>query len=228
MPTSNRIDVYLEIGKKKTFASALDWPGWSRQGRDESAALQALLAQGPRYEAVLKKTKLGFHAPKDLSALHVVERLEGDATTDFGVPSKPASADARPVDDAELKRFLKVLEACWQALDAAAQAAVGKELRKGPRGGGRELEKILRHVLGADDGYLTSIGWKYKVDEAANLAEEMQRARQAIREALPAAAHGELPAVSPRGKQYWPPRYYVRRNAWHVLDHVWEIEDRAE
>jgi hypothetical protein len=24
----------------------------------------------------------------------------------------------------------------------------------------------------------------------------------------------------------WPPRYVVRRAAWHVLDHAWEIEDR--
>jgi hypothetical protein len=221
-----QMDVYLEVGRKKTFACALEWPGWCRSGRDEESALQALLDQGPRYEAVMKTKRLGFRSPKDIASLHVVERLKGDATTDFGAPSQTAAADARPVDDAELQRFLKVLEASWQALDAAAAAATGKELRKGPRGGGRELEKILQHVLGAEGGYLTSIGWKHKVDESGDVGAEMERTRQAIREGLAAAVHGELPSVSPRGKQYWLPRYYVRRAVWHVLDHVWEIEDR--
>ncbi len=37
------INVYLEIGKKKVFASAMDWPGWSRAGRSEEQALLVLL-----------------------------------------------------------------------------------------------------------------------------------------------------------------------------------------
>mgnify|MGYP003380452358 CR=1 FL=1 len=38
---ANQISVYLEIGQKRTFAGAVDWPGWCRAGRDEAAALQA-------------------------------------------------------------------------------------------------------------------------------------------------------------------------------------------
>ena len=26
----------------------------------------------------------------------------------------------------------------------------------------------------------------------------------------------------------WPVRYAIRRMAWHVLDHAWEMEDRSE
>jgi hypothetical protein len=37
---------------------------------------------------------------------------------------------------------------------------------------------------------------------------------------------GELAERGPRGGIRWPARYYVRRAAWHVLDHAWEIEDR--
>jgi hypothetical protein len=224
---ANKIDVYLEIGKKRTFAGALDWPGWCRSGRDEGTALQALLDYGPRYAGVLRPARLGFQAPADASAFAVVERLEGNPTTDFGAPAVAPSSDARPVDDAELRRFQALLEACWQAFDAAAQSAAGKELRKGPRGGGRDLERITRHILGSDAGYLGGLVWKVEQREGADLAEELARTRQAILDALAAAARGEVAERGPRGGVRWTPRYFVRRVAWHVLDHVWEIEDRA-
>jgi hypothetical protein len=47
MARSNKIDVYLEAGQKRTFAGALAWPGWCRNGRDETSALQALFDYGP-------------------------------------------------------------------------------------------------------------------------------------------------------------------------------------
>jgi hypothetical protein len=160
--------------------------------------------------------------------LAVVERLEGNATTDFGAPDVAPSSDARPVDDAELRRFQKLLVACWGAFDVAARAAAGKELRKGPRGGGRDLEGIARHVMGAEAGYLARLAWKLKKPEAQSLDEELARTRQAVLDALAAAAHGQVPARGPRGGVIWPPRYFVRRVAWHVLDHAWEIEDRVK
>jgi hypothetical protein len=224
--SSNEIDVYLEIGKKKTFAGAIDWPGWSRSGRDEGAALQALLDYGPRYALVVGKAGLEFQAPAERSELPVIERLDGGSTTDFGAPEAVPSRDAAPVGEAERQRLQVLLEACWQALDAAISAARGKELRKGPRGGGRELEGIIRHVMGADAGYLSQLGWKFKANEEADIAVELQRIRRAVLEGLAAAVRGELPALGPRGGQRWPPRYFVRRSAWHVLDHAWEIEDR--
>ncbi len=223
------MDVYLEVGQKKTFAAALEWPGWSRSGRDEEAALEALLAYGERYGAVVQGVTLGpeFNPPASPSAFRVVERLEGNATTDFGAPGIPPAADARPVDDAELERFKALLAAYWRALDAARSAAIGRELRKGPRGGGRELEGIVEHLLGADAGYLVQLGWKLGKDRAPDQDGELRRVRAAILEALPAAAHGELPARGPRGGERWTPRYVVRRAGWHVLDHLWEIEDRV-
>jgi hypothetical protein len=130
------------------------------------------------------------------------------------------------MDEGELQRLQALLEACWQAFDAAIKAARGKELRKGPRGGGREVEGIVRHVLGADAGYLSQLGWKFKTDEEGDLDEELQRARRAVVEGLAAAARGAVSTRGPRGGKRWPPRYFVRRSAWHVLDHAWEIEDR--
>ncbi len=224
----NSIDVYLEIGKKRTFAGAIAWPGWCRSGRDEDTALHALVASGPRYARVLDAVPLAFQAPAGASAFTVVERLAGTATTDFGAPDVAPSNDLRPLDSADWRRFETLLDASWRAFDLAVTAATGKELRKGPRGGGRDADGIMRHVLGADQGYLARLAWKSKPPEAADLSEELAHTRQAILAALAAAARGEIPARGPRGGVIWPPRYFVRRIAWHVLDHAWEIEDRAE
>ena len=220
------MDVYLEIGKKRTFAGVIEWPGWCRSGRDEASALQALCDYGPRYAGVLASTQLEFQPPAGPSAFSVVERLAGDGTTDFGAPAKASSSDSQPLDEAGLRRFQELLQACWQAYDQAVSAAEGKALRKGPRGGGRELEGITRHVLGAEAAYLGKLGWKIPKGGDGGLDEELLRTRQAVLDGLAAAAHGEIPAQGPRGSTHWTPRYFVRRSAWHVLDHAWEIEDR--
>jgi hypothetical protein len=85
---------------------------------------------------------------------------------------------------------------------------------------------MIQHVLGADAGYLAQLGWKLKIDEEANLRTALDQTHQAILQALTSAAHGELPSRGPKGGLHWTPRYFVRRSAWHVLDHAWEIEDR--
>ena len=225
--TSKKIDVYIEKGQKRTFAGAIYWPGWCRSGPDESSALQALFDYGPRYARVLRAKEFAFQVPKNLSALNVIERVKGDATTDFGAPSLAPSSDAEPVSDKELQRFQAILKACWRFFDARSKSASGKELQKGPRGGGRELDGIIQHLLGSDVGYLGGLGLKVRLDESANSSEGLKRVRKSILEALTASAHGEIAERGPRGGIRWKPRYFVRRVAWHVLDHAWEIEDRV-
>ena len=222
------IDVYLEIGKKRTFAGAIDWPGWCRSGRDEESALQALIDYGPRYAKVLRTGQFKFQSPTDGSAFSIVERLEGNATTDFGAPDLAPSTDSNLVDEDELQRFQAILKACWRAFDAATKSAAGKELRKGPRGGGRELEGVIQHVIGSEGSYLSTLGWKIKLDDAEDTSQKLKSTRKGIREGLTAAANGEIAAHGPRGGIRWTPRYFVRRVAWHVLDHAWEIEDRIK
>jgi hypothetical protein len=224
--TNTPIDVYLEVGAKKTFAGSIAWPGWCRWGRDEASALQDLLHYGPRYALVLDKTQLGFNPPRDVSQFEVVERLTGNKTTDFGAPDIAPSSDSRPMEKDELQRFGILLKACWEAFDSSIEAASGKELRKGPRGGGRDLEGVIRHVMGAEAGYLSRLAYKHKVDEGGNLSEELDKLRKAILDTLASAQRGELPERGPRGGVIWKPRYFVRRVAWHVLDHAWELEDR--
>jgi len=215
--------VYLEVGAKRVFAGAVDWPAWARSGRDEAAALETLLAFAPRYARGLRGTRLGFVVPSDPSDLTVVERLSGTATTDFGAPDASPSADAEPVGATDLRRFAALHRACWRAFDRAAEAAEGVELTKGPRGGGRDLASIVDHVLGAEESYLSMIGGKAPKGGPDGRAE---RIRRAVLEALEVAVRDGVPP-GPRGGKRWMPRFFVRRSTWHTLDHAWEIEDRT-
>jgi len=102
--------VYLEVGGKKTFASAADWPGWSRSGKNEAAALEALAAYAFRYAPVAKLARIEF--PKGATNFELVEEVAGNASTDFGVPGTPAKSESRPMSPAELERQVSLLEAC--------------------------------------------------------------------------------------------------------------------
>ncbi len=220
------MNVYLEIGKKRTFAGALDWPGWCRSGSDEAYAMQALYDYAPRYARAIASARLAFTAPQAVSTFTVVERLEGNAGTDFGAPVARPPADEDPVSKADFQRLQAVLEAIWGSFDAAVLAAQGKELRIGPRGGGRNLEKMISHVFEAERSYLSQLGGKFQHDTQADPRLSFAPLRQAIHETLSLSARGELPLVGPRGGKRWTLRFYVRYAAWHLLDHTWEIEDR--
>jgi hypothetical protein len=219
-------EVYLEVGRKKVFAGALDWPGWCRSAGDEAAALAALVVYAPRYARVFSRKTIDFVPPDDPAALAVVERLAGTSTTDFGAPDVAPARDKAPFDEAARERSEAILTAIWRAFDRAVKAAEGKQLRKGPRGGGRERDGIVRHVLGADAAYLRRLAQPFRPDEGAPWEEELERTRAAIRAALVAGVRGEIPQQGPRGGALWTPRYFVRRVAWHTVDHLWEIEDR--
>ena len=218
-----RIEVYVEVGAKRVFACAVDWPGWCRNCPDEAMALGELLAYGPRYAAVIRSARLGFEAPTRLEDLRVVERLQGNATTDFGALGVIPSADRASVSAADCARFEKLIRAGWRAFDAARKRATGKELRKGPRGGGRDLDAIVRHVVDADVGHLGALGRKVP-SSWGSLG--LDGSRTLVLEALSASARGDVPERGPRGGRRWPVRYFVRRVAWHVIAHTWEVERR--
>jgi hypothetical protein len=220
------IPIALEIGKTRTFATAVDHPGWSRSGRDEASAIQSLYDYAPRYARVMAGAGVAFSAPSSLGDLVVVTRQAGNAATDFGVADLALPSDVEPVDADTLVRFERIMRACWAAFDAAAQGATGRELRKGPRGGGRELAKIVEHVHESDAGYIAALGGTLTPLEGADPPAAIAHLRESVIETLGAAARGEIPARGPRGGLRWTPRYFVRRLCWHVLDHVWEIEDR--
>lgn len=187
----------------------------------------ALHTYGQRYALALSGTAIRFSAPRSPSAFRVIERVPGNATTDFGAPDGVFDADARPLTTREWTSLRESLEGSWAAFDRAAADAEGVELSKGPRGGGRELDAIVGHVVGAEISYvraLTAVG--VTVDDRDPWASRNAE-RAAVLEGLDRAQSGDLPERGPRGGTMWTPRRFARRAAWHVLDHAWEIEDRA-
>jgi hypothetical protein len=213
--------VYLEVGRKRFFACALDWPGWCRSGKNEELALEALQAYFPRYSVVARQAGVAFPVTAGGVSHAVAERLPGTATTDFGAPGEWAASDAEPLTSAEAERHAALVRASWAVFDGVVAGAPA-ELRKGPRGGGRDRDKMVDHVLGAEAAYARKLGVKHRQpasDDAAAIAD----LRDAIIGVLSVPSDG-TPLV-PKG---WPARYAARRIAWHVLDHAWEIQDRSD
>lgn len=211
-----RIRVGVETSRLKSFASALDWPGWSRPGKTPEAAVEALLSYAPRYAAVAARAGVPF-ATDSLDA-DVIEQLEGNATTAFGAPSITFEADRAATDAAEAERIAALVQAAWTTFTETAAAAPA-ELRKGPRGGGRDTAKMVEHVVGAEQAYATRLGVRVRMPDPADDA-----AVAAFRAGI-LAPLGQPSDGSPIDR--WTQRYAARRIAWHAIDHAWEIEDRA-
>jgi hypothetical protein len=207
------LQVYLEVGSRRTFACAVDWPGWERAAKGPDAALANLADHRDRYGAALALA--GLSGPAG-DAFEVVETLEGNATTDFGAPGVIAEVDRRPVDDVEA--MIGFLAAGWAGFDGAVASSSG-ELTKGPRGGGRELDAIVAHVVDAEGSYAPKIGVRgRRVDPAS--PGDIAASRSALVDAV-------RDAVASNAEPRWPVRFFVRRVTWHALDHAWEIESRS-
>jgi hypothetical protein len=216
------IPVYVETGDKKVFACSIDFPGWCRSARTEELALEALAAYAPRYAEVAELAGAAFPAPARAGErFQVVERVKGKGATDFGIPHEIPEADAEPLTASQAARQVELMRAAWAVLDKVAKASPA-ELRKGPRGGGRDRDKMLAHVLEAEAAYARQVGIKRPPPEVGD-RKAVKALRDELAEALGGASDGSRP--SPKG---WPPRYAIRRIAWHVLDHAWEMQDRAE
>ncbi len=208
-------DIYIELGGKKAIAWSLEWPGWCRIRTSEAAAIQALIETEVRYSQIAQRAGLEF-APGELV---VVERLPGDVNTAWGVPSVLAPAETRPIDAQTAQRHVALLRASWDLLDDVV-AASPAQLRKGPRGGGRDRDEIWRHVIEAERVYARKIGVRHPPFDV-NDRDALRAMREEIAAVLSQPSSGE-PLVSGG----WNASYAIRRIAWHVVDHIWEIEDR--
>jgi hypothetical protein len=215
--SSGTIAVSIEAADKKTFAKAVDWPGWARSGKTEALALEALAATAPRYAVVAAKAG----EPFEPGSYDVVDSTPGGSGTEFGVPSVITDLDHRPTTAAEAERLARLVTAAWTVFDRVA-AASPAELRKGPRGGGRDRDKMIGHVIESEWSYARQIGIRLPQPDSADRA-AIDGMRAAMLEALARPSDG-----SPIADRNWPPRYAAGRIAWHALDHAWEMEDRRE
>jgi hypothetical protein len=214
MTADGTIAVFIEPGHKWVFASALDWPGWARRGRSEDLAVQALGEYLPRYAPIAA----GAGLEPVTGTLAVTERHpEPGVNADFGSLHEVAPSERRKLAPEAGGRFAALLEAAWATFDEVSGTAPD-QLRKGPRGGGRDTGQVVAHVRDAETMYARKMG----LPRDRAVADDQVAA---LRARIAAALRDPDSLVTPPNG--WPGRYFARRSGWHVLDHLWEIEDKS-
>ncbi|MDQ3690524.1 MAG: hypothetical protein M3406_10905 [Chloroflexota bacterium] len=206
---------------KRAVAFSIDWPGWSRGGKSAELALEALESYRERYRPVAAMATMT--AEFDAAGpLEIVEDMLGTGSTDFwGISFSPSTAEHGRMTEAELERGLSLLRACWAFFDGVA-ARVSPEMRKGPRGGGRDRDRIIRHTIRTEsEDFAKQVGLRIP-EEAALTPDGLRHHREAYVAAMRAYNAGE---VSPRMRS-WTLQFLIRHSAFHTLDHAWEMEDK--
>jgi hypothetical protein len=216
----NHMRVTLEIGPKgkKVVAVAPDWPGLARGATTEQTAIERLRSYMPRYAPVTKLA--GMEAAfATITGVDVIEHYPGTGSTDFwGISFAFSSVDQQAMSSEALERELTLMRACWAFFDDV-RSRVSAEMRRGPRGGGRDRDHIIRHTLANEQDWAKKLGVLTPQD--AMLTDEGFNAhRDAYCDAIrDYHSQGKL-----AGK--WPLRYLIRHTAFHTLDHAWEMEDK--
>lgn len=216
--------VAVERGPKgrKVAVWALDWPGLARGGTDEQRALAELNAYRSRYVPVAALA--GAQDVYDPAApLEVVERYDGIGMTDYhGISFASTTWEQAGLSDAAFAHRIALLEACWTFFDDV-RSVVSEELRRGPRGGGRDRDQIVRHVV------YNEMDWAWKVggpkppkDPADWVFDEgaLTAHRAGLLDGL-RAFHGDG-----RPARTWSLAFLARHCAFHTLDHAWELQDK--
>jgi hypothetical protein len=213
-------NVYIETGSKRAFACSLEWPGLSRSGKSEDAALATLTSYVARYAPVAARSAIDFDLADD-QQWRVVERVPTRSRgADFGVPTTVLGSDHGELAAEEASRTATLLSGSWDFLDSVA-AGAPPGLRKGPRGGGRDRDAIVAHVAASEQLFGRKVGLKLPVPAPGD-----REVAVANRTALLGWCRSGK--AYPEARDAWPPRYAARRLIWHVLDHAWEIEDRRQ
>ncbi len=217
---TSRLNILLEVGPKgkKHAAFAPDWPGLSRGGKTEESAVESLLDYVPRYAPIVQRAGLDKEYSQ-IGGNPIVRETPGTPSTDFwGISFAMSNFDREPMSSEDLERYLALLQGCWWFFDDVA-GRVSAEMQKGPRGGGRDRDQIIRHTLFCEQEFRCKVGFSRPERTCVDPAER-NAGRDAYLEAIRAYhAEGRL-------ARKWPLRYLIRHSAYHMLDHAWEMEDK--
>ena len=217
----NELNVALEVGPKdkKVVAVAVDWPGLERGAKTATAAIETLESYLPRYAKVAKRARLDAEFTA-ITGINLIEQYPGTGSTDFwGISFAFSSLDNQPMSSDALDRELTLMQSCWSYFDDV-RARVSAEMRKGLRGGGRDRDRIVGHVLGVEQDWAKKIGVRTPDEEVVTDDEGLATYRAAYCAAI-RAFHADG-----RMARTWPLRYLIRHTAYHTMDHAWEMEDK--
>jgi hypothetical protein len=207
---------------KKAVAFSLDWPGWSRGAKTPELALETLESYRDRYRPVAQRAGVAREFD-EAGPLDVVEDHEGTPSVDFwGISFSPSTEERdEPMDEAALDRGITILQASWAFFDGVT-ARVSPEMRKGPRGGGRDRHRIVRHTIRTEsEDFAKQVGLRIP-EEAALTPEGLIQHRTTYLDAMRAYNRGEVE----KRMRSWTLPYLIRHSAFHTLDHAWEMEDK--
>ncbi|CUS03331.2 conserved protein of unknown function [Candidatus Promineifilum breve] len=224
---TDQMRVTLEIGPKgkKVVAVAPDWPGLARGAKTGAEAIERLRSYMTRYSQVARLAEMDAALDATMN-IDVVEEYPGTGSTDFwGISFAFSSIDKQSMTDDELARQLKLMQACWAFFDAV-RGRVSAEMRKGPRGGGRDRDHIVRHTLAAEQGWAKGVGVGATVvtsDGGVPTDEALKAYRAAYCQAI-RDYHSQGKMAGNVAK--WPLRFLIRHTAFHTMDHAWEMEDK--
>ncbi len=220
---ANVLRLAIEIGPKgkRVVAVAPDWPGLQRGAKTEEAAIARVHAYLPRYAPVAQLAGMSAEFAASASATDdMVEQYPGTGSTDFwGISFAFSRIDRQAMSGEEMERDLRLLQASWAFFDAVRSRG-SAELQKGPRGGGRDRDRIVRHTLGAEQDMASKLGLLRTPVDALLTDDGLSAYRDTYCAAIRAFHAEGKPARS------WPLRYLIRHTAFHTLDHAWEMEDK--
>lgn len=214
------IRVMVEIGPKgkKVVALAPDWPGLARGAKTEAAAIEKLTAYLPRYQPVAQLAGMVHDFPTN-ATVDVVGHYPGTGSTDFwGISFAFSEIDRALVSVEALDRELRLMQAGWTFFDTV-RARVSAEMQRGPRGGGRDRDHIVRHTFAAELDWAKKLGIRTPLEEL--LTEQGLKAHRTAYCAAIRTFHAENKMA-----RTWPLRFLIRHTAFHTLDHAWEMEDK--
>jgi hypothetical protein len=206
---------------KRSVAFGIDWPGWSRGAKSAELALETLESYRERYRPVADLAGMARQF-KAAGPLEIVEDKVGTGSTDFwGISFSPSATEQGPMGEAEFERAITLLRACWAFFDGVA-ARVSPEMRKGPRGGGRDRDRIISHTVRVEsEDFAKRVG--LRIPEGAALTEDgLRQYREAYLAAMRAYNAGEVD----RRMRSWTLPFLIRHSGFHTLDHAWEMEDK--
>jgi hypothetical protein len=215
--------VSIEAGKRRAFAQSCDWPGWCWWGKDEQAAVVALVAYSDRFAEVVRRTGGSFMAP-GIGAIEVVERLRGGPVTDYGALTQSIVSDRNALTAAYRDRIAGLLEAAWAEFDEEYARVPAGERGIKPKVG-RSPGGFRLHLFETDAWHLSALGGSYRKPCPEGLADEAK-----VRALLLEGVRG-LPLGAPfepfkRHGLEWTPVFAARRSISHALDHAWQLEDQ--
>jgi hypothetical protein len=220
---ANPMRVTLEIGPKgkKVVAVAPDWPGLERGATTEEKAIERLLSYVPRYVTVTKLAGMK-DAFATSTGVDVVEHYPGTGSTDFwGISFAFSNIDQQAMSGEVLERELTLMRACWTFFDDV-RSRVSAEMQRGPRGGGRNRDRIVRHTFAAEQDWAKMIR-VLSPDDAMLTGAGLKAHRDAYCRAI-GDYHSQGKLAGKMAK--WPLRFLIRHTAFHTLDHAWEMEDK--